>query len=538
MQPGHVVAGKYRIEQVLGAGGMGVVAAATHLDLGSLVAIKFLLPDALKNPEIVDRFNREARVAVKIRSEHAIRVIDVGHLETGAPYIVMEHLEGQDLDQRLEEDIRIPVPEAVDKILQASEALAEAHALDIVHRDIKPENLFVTRRADGTDCVKVLDFGIAKMAETSVSGHRDLTQTSAFLGSPSYMSPEQLASSRDVDARADVWALGVSLYKLVTGSSPFIADSISALVLAVVQRAPISLAELCPDAPAGLEEAVAKCFEKDREDRYADVGEMARALAPFGTDAAASSVDRIERVLSRSVSANREDSGGVTTHADVFPQVAASEVPAPPGTQVTFGLTKIRSTGRLGGTKGALAILGVLALLGAGGFVLTRADDAATPAGNAEGESDSAPGPAHAPVEAAAALPEPAPAPDAPPPGEAAAPLPAKITLSIQSTPPGANVYQQPDRVRVGRTPYQMSVAPTNGELVFIVSKPGYESEEVVLAAGETNTAKIVLRKRPKAKAPSASKKAQPKRPPSPAPSPSSAERPGSSHRTVNPFAN
>ncbi len=515
---------------------MGVVAAATHLDLGSLVAIKFLLPDALKNPEIVDRFNREARVAVKIRSEHAIRVIDVGHLETGAPYIVMEHLDGQDLDQRLEEDARIPVAEAVDKILQASEALAEAHALDIVHRDIKPENLFVTKRADGTDCVKVLDFGIAKMAETSISGHRDLTQTSAFLGSPSYMSPEQLASSRDVDARTDVWALGVSLYKLVTGSSPFIADSVSALVLAVVQRAPISLNELCPNAPPGLEDAVAKCFEKHREDRYADLGEMARALAPFGTHDAGSSVARIERVLSLSVSAEREDSGGPTAHADVFPKLAAREAPSPAVTQATFGRTQAGATTSREhrfGARSALVILGVVALLGAGGFVLAGMDNSALPSGPAEDES--APSLAHAPA---------APAPEPKRLGEAAAPPQAKITLSIQSTPSDAEVYQQPDRIRVGRTPYRVSVAPTKGELVFVVSKSGYQSEQVVLAAGETNTAKIVLQKRLKAKTRPASKKTKPKRPPPPVSStppvssPPSAERPANSHRTVNPFAN
>src|SRR6478752_489071 len=162
LNEGEVLAGKYRIERVLGQGGMGIVVAATHLQLGERVALKFLLPEALSNPLAVERFAREARAAVKIKSEHVARVSDVGTLENGAPYMVMEYLDGSDLAAWLTQRGRLPVEQAVEFVLQASEAIAEAHSLGIVHRDLKPANLFVTRRPDGALSVKVLDFGISK----------------------------------------------------------------------------------------------------------------------------------------------------------------------------------------------------------------------------------------------------------------------------------------------------------------------------------------------------------------------------------------
>src|SRR6188768_2962187 len=204
LREGHVLAGKYRIERVLGQGGMGVVVAATHLQLGERVALKFLLPQAIHNPEAVERFAREARAAVKIKSEHVARVSDVGLLESGAPYMVMEYLEGYDLSTWLQQRGPLPVEQAVEFILQACEAIAEAHALGIVHRDLKPANLFVIQRADGVLSVKVLDFGISKA--TGLIGSGDMTTTSAVMGSPYYMSPEQMGSTKDTDTRADIWA--------------------------------------------------------------------------------------------------------------------------------------------------------------------------------------------------------------------------------------------------------------------------------------------------------------------------------------------
>src|SRR5580693_7216018 len=168
-------------------------------------------------PEYVARFEREARTAVKIKSEHVARVIDVGQLESGSPYMVMEYLEGEDLQGWLEKQGRLPIERAVDFLLQACEAIAEAHAMGIVHRDLKPANLFCIRRPDGTLSIKVLDFGISKAAGASMG----MTSTQAVMGSPLYMSPEQMGSSKGVDARSDIWALGVILFELVTGRVPF-----------------------------------------------------------------------------------------------------------------------------------------------------------------------------------------------------------------------------------------------------------------------------------------------------------------------------
>src|ERR1700722_2251218 len=196
VEPGEGLAGKYRIERVLGAGGMGGVVAAHHIQLDQRVALKFLVPEALLNPESVARFAREARAAVKIKSEHVARVTDVGQLESGAPYMVMEYLDGSDLSTWLQERGRLPVDQAVDFILQACEALADAHALGIVHRDLKPANLFCIRRSDGQPSIKVLDFGISKVTDASGSASASVTRTAALMGSPLYMSPEQMLSSK------------------------------------------------------------------------------------------------------------------------------------------------------------------------------------------------------------------------------------------------------------------------------------------------------------------------------------------------------
>ena len=197
VREGEILAGKYRVDKVLGVGGMGVVVAAYHIELDQRVAIKFLLPEVLDHGEAVARFAREARAAVKIKSEHVAKVTDVGKLENGAPYMVMEFLDGSDLSQWLTQRGALPVEQACEFVLQACEAIAEAHALGIVHRDLKPGNLFVIRRADGVLSVKVLDFGISKTASGPGSGSAGaMTKTSALMGSPLYMSPEQMQSSR------------------------------------------------------------------------------------------------------------------------------------------------------------------------------------------------------------------------------------------------------------------------------------------------------------------------------------------------------
>ncbi len=290
--PGTVLAGKYRVESVIGQGGMGVVVEARHIQLEERVALKFLLPEYARHPDASARFLREARAAVRIKSQHVARVSDVGTLETGSPYMVMEYLEGGDIEQQLLAAGTLPVEDAVDAIIQAAEAIAEAHSLGIVHRDIKPANLFVARHSDGSPLVKVLDFGISKMIDASSQG---LTRTATTMGSALYMSPEQLRDARSVDHRADIYALGVSLYEMLSGRQPFTADTFPQLCVLVATGDPTPLAEVRPDLPYDFAQVVEKAFKRDPNDRYQSVAELVLALAPWAPARSQQLVERIAR---------------------------------------------------------------------------------------------------------------------------------------------------------------------------------------------------------------------------------------------------
>jgi eukaryotic-like serine/threonine-protein kinase len=307
---GEKIAGKYLVERVIGEGGMGMVVAARHLELDQMVAIKFLLPQIAEHTTAAQRFRREARAAARIRGEHACRVLDVATLETGVPYLVMEYLEGCDLSTELARRRRLPVEEAVDYLLQACEALAEAHAGGIVHRDLKPGNFFLAVRSDGSRCLKVLDFGVSKLLTDSDAGHLGLTSTATMIGSPLYMSPEQLESAKDVDARTDIWGLGCVLYELITGRTPFMADSLAQLTHAVLSGQPPSCGALGISIPEGLERIIERALSKRREHRYASVVELARALVPYGPAHGAVSAARVARLLPGS--SMRTASEGVT----------------------------------------------------------------------------------------------------------------------------------------------------------------------------------------------------------------------------------
>jgi hypothetical protein len=291
--PGEVVAGKYRVDRVIGSGGMGIVVAATHLELDRPVAIKFLTADAAKAPDVVARFSREARAVAKILGEHVARVLDVGALDDGLPYMVMEYLEGADLAQRIAREGRLPLPEAARYILEACEALSEAHAAGIIHRDLKPANLFLARRPDRSTIVKLLDFGISKSPVGATAG---MTSTHAVMGSPVYMSPEQLVSTKSVDARSDIWSLGVVLYEALAGTPPFGGESMPQIVTRILHAPVPRLAQARPDLPPAVDAIVACCLDKEPMARFPDVAELARALAPFVEDGARS-VERIGRVL-------------------------------------------------------------------------------------------------------------------------------------------------------------------------------------------------------------------------------------------------
>jgi serine/threonine-protein kinase len=297
VQEGDLLAGKYRVEKVLGFGGMGVVVSAFRGDLEQRVAVKFLSQAAAERPDAAERFRREARAAAKIRSEHVARVLDVGTLDTGLPYMVMEFLEGNDIAEELNRVGRLPLLEAVDFVLQAIEALAEAHAAGVVHRDLKPGNLFLAQRADGSRRVKVLDFGISKALSGTSVEELSLTKTAALIGSPLYMAPEQMRSAKDVDTRADIWSLGAMLYEMLTGEPPYTGDSIPQLCAALLHDDPIPLRQHRPEIPEGLEQAVLRCLMKDRNHRFPSVFELGRALLPFAQPESRIHVERAERVL-------------------------------------------------------------------------------------------------------------------------------------------------------------------------------------------------------------------------------------------------
>jgi serine/threonine-protein kinase len=305
-QRGDVVGGKYVCEDLLGAGGMGAVLSARHTQLGQKVAIKVLLPAALKNPLANERFLREARSVITLRSEHVARVVDFGTLDSGSPYLVMEYLEGRDLKALVAREGPLSVAPAVDLVIQACEALCEAHQQGIVHRDLKPANLFLSKRVDGAPLVKVLDFGISKTVATaaaSTGSGPGLTKTDAVFGTPAYMSPEQLRSSKLVDHRADVWSLGVTLYELLTGRLPFGSenDGIASMCAHILEDPPPSLRDLRADVPSGLEAVLRRCMAKSPSDRPGSIAELAEALAPFSSPESAEIVSRIARMSTNSL---------------------------------------------------------------------------------------------------------------------------------------------------------------------------------------------------------------------------------------------
>jgi serine/threonine-protein kinase len=426
LRPGDVVAGKYRVERVLGEGGMGLVVAAHHMQLDERVALKVLLA---KTPgeEGIARFEREARAAVKIKSEHVARVSDVGQLDDGTPYMVMEYLEGVDLAGWLKQRGPLPVDLAVDFTLQACEALAEAHAMGIVHRDLKPGNLFCVQRA-GAPSIKVLDFGISKF---TTPGKHDMTRTDHVFGSPQYMSPEQLRSAKDVDPRADIWSMGAILFELVTGRAPFLAQSITELAFMIANVPTPYVGDLRSGVAHGLEQVIARCLEKDRTKRFQNVGELAVSLEHFGSPKARSSVERVLGSLRKTES----PVGFVKT----APMDAARNESSK--TEAQWGHT---GSGLSGGTK-ARSIMYVLAaslvvvlLVGVGGLLSARTTSSGS-AGAKDAPVATALPPAVSPLPTLSPLPDTSPTPSAsasaPPPVESVAPL---------SEPPAPSAHRPP----------------------------------------------------------------------------------------------
>jgi serine/threonine protein kinase len=412
IEPGQVLAGKYQVERVLGEGGMGVVLLAQDLRLERHVAIKFLLPELARQKEASARFLREARAAVKIQSEHIARVIDVDTMADETPYMVMEYLEGKDLERTIAERGALAVSEVCSWVIQACEAIAEAHSQRIVHRDLKPANLFLARQS-GAEIVKVLDFGISKQA-AQAGPSPSLTRTSAMLGSPLYMSPEQMRSTRDVDTRTDIWALGTILHEALSGKPPFEGESIPQLSAQILLDEPARLDTLRSEVPKALADIVWRALRKDPADRFANVGELALALLPFAHRRAHTNFERIQRVLSASglltqplvfsdppAPAPSESAGQnvrITGHEATVPpsapapaalaaqvNTAPRSLPPKGRTLANFGQTSDNPERRPSRARWAFAALGVLLVGGAGAAFFKGAPPTAhtTPVGPA-----------------------------------------------------------------------------------------------------------------------------------------------------------
>ncbi|HEX8796912.1 MAG TPA: serine/threonine-protein kinase [Polyangiaceae bacterium] len=414
--------GKYRLERIVAEGGMGVVVEATHVHLDQRVAIKFLSPLLAGDEMSVQRFLQEARAAAQIRSEHVVRVFDVDTLSTGTPYIVMELLEGEDLNTTLERRGRLPPSEAVDFVLQACHAIAEAHSVGIVHRDLKPGNLFACQRADRQPFIKVLDFGVSKLLP-SARGWRERASTGphVVMGTPLYASPEQLYASTRVDARADIWALGIILYELIAGNPPFEGDTLFELRTKISGAAPRPLHELRREVSRELGAVVARCLAKDAHNRFATVGDLVDALAPHAPRSSVPPVTRIEqhagtpRPLEPTLPSVRGPSAGLLRRT-----IAATKRSATPGRGLRITLRTV-TAGILGGALIG-AIMAWVPRLESGGAATLAATSAAPasvtvpPAPSSTSSAAEEP----APEEAAA------PAPEAPATASATRPSPSR----------------------------------------------------------------------------------------------------------------
>ncbi len=293
-QPGEVIAaGRYRVDGWIGRGGMAALISAVQLDLGRRVAIKLMPPRAAQSPMAVERFLREARAASAIESDHVVKVFDVGKLDNGTPFMVMELLVGSTLARLVDTRGPLPLSEALDYVLQTLVAVAQCHAAGIVHRDLKPENIMVLESPGQRGLVKVLDFGISKADWFEAEHTPRLTTTFDVFGTPTHMSPEQVRSSKLVDRRSDIWALGVILYEVFTGRPPFLAESVPALSAAIVSDEPMPPSQIRPDMPAEVERIVMMCLGKRPEDRPQTVQDLATGLAPFADPTSARHVERV-----------------------------------------------------------------------------------------------------------------------------------------------------------------------------------------------------------------------------------------------------
>jgi serine/threonine-protein kinase len=394
VKPGDVIGGKYRIERLIAAGGMGAVFEGRHLELGQRIAVKVMRAEEHEAfAGTIARFVRESRLAASIQSDHIARVTDFGSLPSGAPFMVMDLLRGEDLEALLGSEVAgLPVERAVDYVLQACEGLAHAHRRNVMHRDLKPANLFLAHRADGSSVVKLLDFGLSKIVDEV---EPSLTSAMTVLGTPSYMSPEQVRGTR-LDTRVDIWGLGVLLFRLLTNEHPFGGKTRADVCSSILVDAPKRLRELREDVPAGLEAVVVKCLAKAVDDRYPNVSALAEALGPYCPKSAA----RLERifVLVSGPPTEEEDASPIAPITDEDVRTAAIAV-----VDVTSAGRSTTARRMLVATGGAALVLVVAAFLFAGTRAAGGSPDARTPPGLPP--SDVPPAGARAPTTGATADP-------------------------------------------------------------------------------------------------------------------------------------
>jgi eukaryotic-like serine/threonine-protein kinase len=467
---GDVLANKYRVESEVGRGGMGVVLSARHLQLGQVVAIKLLTlpPDEDRRDEAIGRFLNEAQAAARLQSDHVVRIYDVGQLDNGLPFMVMELLSGSDLGTVLDERSALPELEAIDYVMQACAGVAEAHRMGIVHRDLKPSNLFVTKRSDGLPLLKVLDFGISKQLTDPASGEAlpTFTNTRTLMGSPNYMSPEQVRDARRVDGRTDIWALGVILQELITDAPVFHGESFPGVCAAIVADPPMPVRTLRPDVSPALESIIERCLEKDPKLRYQSVAELQAALAPLAP--------QISRSGNLAQPVAYSSGARAVVSASAHPNAATIAIPSGPpdirsgpdrtlesahlapgrsSTQIALASTGDRvevvspphAPARSRSAVRWLVPFGLAAALGAGAFWLQGRPSATPATGSSEAPIASAPLP------------------------------PAPFTLTIDSEPRGASVTE--GSTRLGSTPFSLnlSLVESASPRVFVVEKDGYQ---------------------------------------------------------------
>jgi serine/threonine-protein kinase len=479
---GQIIAGKFRVDRILAEGGMGVVVAATHLHLDQTVALKLPRGEICENREALERFTREGKAAAQMKSEHVARVLDAGAADDGTPYMVMEYLEGHSLAKLLEMVGRLEVESAAEYAIQVCEGLAEAHARGIVHRDVKPDNLFLVERAPGRQIVKLLDFGISKLSFLEKAA----LQTTIIMGSPCYMSPEQLRSTASVDHRTDLWSLGVTLFELLAGRCPFDGTQPMAdLVVSILERPAPDVRAARPEIPEALAAIVARCLARDRDARFQSAAEVARALLPFAPEHARETAERAESMatlLRRSFSSappaletNAGPRGPVTKASRESPGMkaptAAPPRPAEParvGDGSTPGMS-VPPAARLSGPFTPLrsSPIAVLAAVSAAVVVIVALA--------ARGRS-----PGMVPVVATVAAP-PAPSGPAPAGSQGPAETRAMTGLFVRANPASARIAV--DGVPVQGNPYHGQY-PRNEVHVLEVTARGYDSksEQVFLA--------------------------------------------------------